>query len=83
MLSFTRQTIFGPLPPEDRFAELQRNHSLGYCMKLVRNTGSERVIDFLRTSLTAEQELDVVTSAFSVFAFAEMRSEVEFQPEWK
>lgn len=52
-------------------------------MKLVRNTGSDRVSDFLRTSLTAERQLDVATSAFSVFAFAEMRREVEFQPEWK
>jgi len=52
MLSFTPQTISGPL-------------------------------DFLRTSIAAERQLDVVTSAFSVFAFAEMRSEVEFQPEWK
>ena len=52
-------------------------------MKVVRNTGSDSVIDLLRTGLNAERQLDFVTSAFSVFAFAEMRREVAFKPEWK
>ncbi len=46
-------------------------------MKLVRNTGTDRVIDLLRSGLTAGRQLDIVTPVFSLFAFAEMRREVE------
>ena len=45
-------------------------------MKLIRNTGSDRVIDLLRPQLTAGRECDVVTSAFSVFAFSELLREL-------
>ena len=41
-------------------------------MKLVRNTGADRVIDLLRPALAPGRQLDVVTPAFSLFAFAEM-----------
>ncbi len=41
-------------------------------MKLVRNTGADRVIDLLRPGLTAGRQLDVVTPEFSLFAFSEM-----------
>lgn len=45
-------------------------------MKLVRNTGTDRVIDLLRPVLTAGRQLDAVTSTFSLFAFSEMLLEV-------
>ena len=45
-------------------------------MKLVRNTGTDRVIDQLRPGLTAGRQLDVVTSDFSLFAFSEMMHEL-------
>ena len=45
-------------------------------MKLVRNAGTDRVIDLLRQGLTAGRQLDVVTPAFSLFAFSEMLHEV-------
>jgi hypothetical protein len=45
-------------------------------VKLVRNSGTDRVIDLLRPSLTEGRQLDVVTPVFSLFAFAEMLHEV-------
>jgi adenine-specific DNA-methyltransferase len=45
-------------------------------MKLVRNTGTDRVIDLLRPELTEGRQLDVVTPDFSLFAFAEMLHEM-------
>src|SRR6266571_6947905 len=45
-------------------------------MKLVRNTGTDRVIDLLRPRLTAGCQLDVVTPDFSLFAFSEMMHEL-------
>ncbi len=45
-------------------------------MKLVRNTGADRVIDLLRPGLTAGRQLDVVTPHFSLFAFSEMMHEL-------
>ena len=42
-------------------------------MKIVRNTGTDRVVDLLRPRLTAGRQLDVVTPSFSLFAFAEIR----------
>jgi hypothetical protein len=45
-------------------------------MKLVRNTGTDRVIDLLRPQLKAGRHLDVVTPVFSIFAFSEMMKEV-------
>ena len=43
-------------------------------MKLIRNTGNDRVIDELRKSLHPESQLDIATPAFSLFAFAELCS---------
>ncbi len=43
-------------------------------LKLVRNTGSERVIDAVRPALGPGNQLDVVTSKFSLFAFSELLS---------
>ncbi len=42
-------------------------------MKLIKNTGSERVIDELREALVPSSSLDVASPAFSIFAFAELR----------
>jgi len=41
-------------------------------VKLLRNAGTERVVDMLRPLLTTGVQLDVVSSSFSLFAFAEM-----------
>ncbi len=41
-------------------------------MKIVGNTGSDRVIDLIRPYLQHGNRLDVVTPTFSLFAFAEM-----------
>jgi SNF2 family DNA or RNA helicase len=46
-------------------------------MKLVRNIGTDRVIDLLRPQLTAGRQLDVVTPAFSLFAFSEIMREMD------
>ncbi|AGG05703.1 helicase-related protein [Dehalococcoides mccartyi] len=46
-------------------------------MKLVNNTGSDRVIDELRKSLVPKSALDVASPAFSLFAFAELRDYLE------
>ena len=45
-------------------------------MRLVRNVGSDRVIELLRPWLTAGNRLDVVTPALSLFAFAEVLREL-------
>ncbi|MEK6409601.1 MAG: helicase-related protein [Acidobacteriota bacterium] len=45
-------------------------------MRLVHNTGTDRVIDLLRPELIAGRQLDVVTPTFSLFAFSEMLHEV-------
>ena len=45
-------------------------------MKLVRNTGVDRVIDFICPSLVAGHSLDVVTSDFSLFAYSEILTEL-------
>ena len=42
-------------------------------MKLIRNTGSDRVIDELRQTLTPPSSLDLASPAFSLFAFGELR----------
>ena len=46
-------------------------------MTLIRNTGSDRVIDELRQSLLPESSLDMASPAFSLFAFAELRQLLE------
>ncbi len=45
-------------------------------MKLIRNTGTDRVIDLLRPQLTAGRQCDVVTSTISLFAFSELVHEL-------
>ena len=42
-------------------------------MKLVHNTGSDRVVDLLRPHLGPGHQLGCVTQALSLFAFAELR----------
>jgi Superfamily II DNA/RNA helicases, SNF2 family len=42
-------------------------------MKLIKNAGSDRVIDELRQALVPPATLDVATPAFSLFAFSELR----------
>lgn len=43
-------------------------------MKLIKNTGNDRVIDELRTCLVPRSNLDIASSAFSLLAYAEVRS---------
>ncbi len=43
-------------------------------MRLIKNSGNDRVVDELRKSLHPESELDIATPAFSLFAYAELRS---------
>ena len=42
-------------------------------MKLIKKAGSDRVIDELRRLLAARSGLDILTPAFSLFAFGELR----------
>mgnify|MGYP001553470207 CR=1 FL=1 len=42
-------------------------------MRLIRNSGGDRVIDELRQCLQKESSLDIGSPAFSFFAFAELR----------
>jgi len=42
-------------------------------MRLVKNTGTDRVIDELRRSLLPPSSLDLASSEFSLFAYAEVR----------
>ncbi|MCS6265228.1 MAG: DEAD/DEAH box helicase family protein [Nitrospira sp.] len=46
-------------------------------MKLIKNTGSERVIGELREALAPPSSLDLASPAFSIFAFAELRDVLE------
>jgi len=41
-------------------------------MKLVRNTGTDRIIDLIRPHIKPGSQLDMVTPYFSLFAFAEI-----------
>ena len=45
-------------------------------MKLLRNTGAERVVDLIRPQMKPGNQLDLVTSSLSLFAFAELRGDV-------
>ena len=45
-------------------------------MKLIRNAGNERVIDHVRPALRSGGRLDLASSAFSLFAFAELEWEL-------
>jgi hypothetical protein len=42
-------------------------------MKLIKNSGSDRVIDELRRCLTPQGTLDIASPAFSLFAFGEIQ----------
>lgn len=42
-------------------------------MKLIQNSGADRVIDLVRPHLTPGSQLGCVTPSFSLFAFAELR----------
>lgn len=42
-------------------------------MKLIQNTGTQRVIDLMRPQLKHGNRLDCVTPSFSLYAFAEIR----------
>ena len=46
-------------------------------MKLIKNTGNDRVIDELRQILSSRSTLDLATPYFSLFAFAEFRNILE------
>lgn len=46
-------------------------------MRLIPNIGDQRVIDELRRSLLDGTELDLATSEFSLFAFAELRDQLK------
>lgn len=46
-------------------------------MRLIKNTGNDRVVDELRRSLQPQSTLDIATPAFSLFAFTEIRSLLE------
>ncbi len=46
-------------------------------MKLIKNTGSDRVIDELRQILAPKSSLDLASPAFSLFAFVELRDLLE------
>lgn len=46
-------------------------------MRIVRNSGTDRVLDALRPALTPGARLDVASPEFSLFAFAELRELLE------
>ena len=46
-------------------------------MRIIKNTGSDRVFDELRQSLAPPSSLDVASPVFSLFAFAELRDLLE------
>ena len=45
-------------------------------MKFLRNVGAERVIDLVRPWIASGNQMDVMTSSLSLFAFAEMLAEI-------
>ena len=46
-------------------------------MKLIKNSGNDRVIDELRQSLGTQSTLDIASSTFSLFAFGELRESLK------
>lgn len=46
-------------------------------MKIIKNAGSDRVIDELRHALVPSSSLQLATPAFSLFAFADLRDLLE------
>jgi hypothetical protein len=45
-------------------------------MKIIRNVGQERVVDLARPSLAGARALDLVSSALSLYAFAELSADL-------
>lgn len=45
-------------------------------MKFIRNAGSDRVLDLIRPGLGRGHKLDMVSDTFSLFAFAELLTEL-------
>jgi hypothetical protein len=45
-------------------------------VKILRNAGSERILDEVRAGLTAEGQLDMLTGTLSLFAFQEVMGEL-------
>jgi SNF2 family DNA or RNA helicase len=45
-------------------------------MKIVRNTGTERVIDLMRPWFATGNRLDMVTGSFSLFAYGQLQDEL-------
>jgi hypothetical protein len=43
-------------------------------VRLIKNTGNDRVVDELRTCLLTQSNLDIASPEFSLFAFAEVRT---------
>ena len=50
---------------------------MGSDVKLIKNTGDNRVIDEIRAALGPRTTLDIASPAFSVFAFGEAKSLLE------
>lgn len=46
-------------------------------MRLIKNSGNDRVVDELRACLTPQSSIDVASPFFSLFAFAEIRTLLE------
>jgi hypothetical protein len=45
-------------------------------MKIIHNTGNERVLDLAQTGITQGGEIDIVSQAFSLFAFNDLQQEL-------
>ncbi|MBI5888077.1 MAG: hypothetical protein HZB82_05120 [Deltaproteobacteria bacterium] len=60
----------------EKFASSQVVSIEGNRMKLVRNTGTERVVDLIRPWFNSGNQLDLVTPALSLFAFGEMLADI-------
>ncbi len=46
-------------------------------MRIISNTGNDRVLDLLKPQLTGEAQLDVVTPVMSLYAFSELLDELK------
>ena len=65
------------MPKLRRMIRRVRNSKVIADVKLVRNSGNDRVVDLIRRSLGAGQQLDVLTSVLSLFAFDALRESLE------
>jgi len=45
-------------------------------MRLIKNTGNDRVIDELRHCLQGKSSLDIASPSFSLFAFSELQDQL-------